>query len=60
MLQKSLAGGDCAVALHFSVAINLIPHCNALPQHVVDAPSVNSFKQRLDRMLLHKPSDMDI
>ena len=27
----------------------IIEHWNQLPQHVVDAPSVNSFKNRLDR-----------
>jgi len=27
----------------------VVPHWNSLPQHVVEAPSVNSFKSRLDK-----------
>jgi len=30
----------------------VVPHWNSLPQHVVNAPSVNSFKSRLDTWLL--------
>jgi len=36
------------VRKHF-LSHRVIEHWNQLPQHVVDAPSVNSFKNRLDR-----------
>jgi len=33
---------------HF-VSYRVIEHWNQFPQHIVDTPSVNSFKNRLDR-----------
>ena len=50
----TLAKDHCHLAARCNFFSQRVPHSwNDLPKHVVNAPSVNAFKTRLDRHLQH-------